>query len=355
MKKNLFLRTLTILLAICLTGAFSMTALAVSARWESATSRDENNNICIDFEEVQVVLPSSWGGKVQMNISTDYVSFYHISSRNAWTEELGFDNGGHLFTIAYTEDDDYLDLPSYMVIGYTSEGTYYAEFPTDYQAYTGDSEIAAEYNALSDDMDWIKANLTLTVDVIIEIDSEYIFENSASAYLTETDLSGMTADEVQMAINEIYARHHRKFYLDDVQEYFDSRTWYSGFIEPDDFDVSVMNVYESANINLMVDYLANHDFDADTDLTEYILPTSSTAYLNASDLTGMTAEELQMAINEIYARHGRRFSTASIQEYFDSKSWYTGTVSPENFDTSVLNSYETTNISLLLQTKEARS
>ncbi|MCD8336597.1 MAG: YARHG domain-containing protein [Lachnospiraceae bacterium] len=354
MKKNLVLRTLTILLAVCLMGAFSMTALAVNARWESTTSRDENNNICIDFEEVQVVLPSSWSGKVQMNISSDYVSFYHISSRNAWTEELGYENGGHLFTIAYTEDNDYLDLPSYMVIGYTSEGTYYAEFPTDYQAYTGDSSIAEEYNSLSDDMDWVKANLTLTVDVIITIDSEYIFETSASSYLTESDLSGLTADEVQMAINEIYARHHRRFYLDEVQEYFDSKSWYYGFIEPDDFDTSVMNVYESANIELMVDYLANHDFSADSLTDEYILPTSSTAYLTASDLTGMTADELQMAINEIYARHGRKFSTASIQEYFNSKSWYTGTVSPEAFDTSVLNSYENANISLLIQTRDAR-
>ncbi|MCC8103368.1 MAG: YARHG domain-containing protein, partial [Clostridiales bacterium] len=82
---------------------------------------------------------------------------------------------------------------------------------------------------------------------------------------------------------------------------------------------------------------------------------SASAYLTESDLSGMTADELQMAINEIYARHGRRFSTTSIQEYFDSKSWYTGTISPENFDTSVLNSYETANINLLLQTKEARS
>jgi len=354
MKKTHFLHTVLILLSICLMGAFSMTALAVNERWESTTSRDENNNICIEFEEVQVVLPSDWAGKVQMNISSDYVSFYHIGSRNAWTEELGYDNGGHLFTIAYTEDTDYLDLPSYMVIGYTSEGTYYAEFPTDYQAYTGDSSIEEEYNSLSADMDWVKANLTLTIDVIIEIDSEYIFEDSASAYLTESDLSGLTADEVQMAINEIYARHHRTFYLDDVQEYFDSKSWYSGFIDPDDFDVSVMNIYESANINLMVDYLANHDFSADASADEYILPTSSTAYLTSSDLTGMTADELQMAINEIYARHGRRFSTASIQEYFDSKSWYSGTISPENFDTSVLNSYETSNINLLLQTKEAR-
>ena len=65
----------------------------------------------------------------------------------------------------------------------------------------------------------------------------------------------MNADEVQMAINEIYARHHRLFVLKDVQEYFDSKSWYDGYISAENFDTSVMNVYECANINLMVSYL----------------------------------------------------------------------------------------------------
>lgn len=357
MKKNLFTRTLLTLL--CLTAAFSMTALAETSRWESTISKDENNNICIDFPEVQVVLPTDWSGKVQMN-TTDQVSFYHISSRNALTEELGFENGGHLFSICFTTEEDYVDLPSYMVIGKTTEGTYYAEFPTDVQAYTGNIDIYNEFFSLANDMDWVKANITLTVDTILSMDSEYIFEDSASTYLTEADLAGMTADEVQMAINEIYARHHRKFLKDDVQAYFDSRSWYSGTIEADDFDINVMNVYESANINLMVNYLDTHDFDSDTyadstENSEYILPQSSTAYLTESDLTGLTADELQMAINEIYARHGRRFNKESVQEYFDSMSWYTGTVDPDDFDTAVLNTYETANIALLLEVKEARS
>ncbi len=355
MKKNHFTRILLLLLSLCLTAAFSMTALADTSRWEFTTSRDENNNFCIDFPEVQVVLPSDWSGKVQV-VTRDSASFYHISSFNALTEELGFENGGLLFTIGFTTEEDYLDLPDYMVIGKTTEGTYYAEFPTDVQAYTEDIDIYNEYISLYNDMDWIKANITLTVETILSMDSEYIFEDSATAYLTEADLAGMTADEVQMAINEIYARHHRKFVKDDVQEYFDSKSWYSGFIEAEDFDVNVMNVYESANIALMVNYLDTHDFDSDTDSSsEYILPQSSTAYLTESDLTGLTAEELQMAINEIYARHGRKFNKDSVQEYFNSKSWYVGTVDPDAFDTSVLNTYETTNIELLLRVKQVRS
>ncbi|MCC8051224.1 MAG: YARHG domain-containing protein [Clostridiales bacterium] len=360
MKRNHFTRALLTLLCFCLAAAFSISALADTSRFEASTSRDENNNICIDFPEVQVVLPSDWAGKVQMNISTDYVSFYHIDSRNALTEELGFENGGHLFSICFTTTEDYVDYPSYMVIGKTTEGTYYAEFPTDLQAYTEDIDIYNEYFSLANDMDWVKANITLTIETILTVDSEYIFTDSAAAYLTGDDLAGMTADEVQMAINEIYARHHRKFLKDDVQAYFDSKSWYSGTIEAEDFDINVMNVYESANINLMVSYLDTHDFDSDTDTadtsdSEYILEQSSTSYLTESDLTTLTTDELQMAINEIYARHGRKFSKDSVQEYFNSKSWYVGTVEPDDFDTNVLNIYETANIALLLEVKEARS
>ncbi|MCC8046006.1 MAG: YARHG domain-containing protein [Clostridiales bacterium] len=354
MKKNYFSRMLTIMLTLCMTALFSTTALAIDARWESTTSRDEYNNICIDFAEVAVVLPSDWGGKVQMNISTDSVSFYHIASRDALTDALGYENGGHLFTICYTEEDDYTGLADYMVIGSTLDGTYYAWFPTDVQAYTDDLTISNEYTSLYNDLDWIKANMTLTIDVILEEYPEYIFPESSTSYLTESDLAGMTADEVQMAINEIYARHHRKFLKEDVQDYFDAKSWYSGTIEAEDFDVSVMNSYESSNINLMVNYLDTHDFSADGAEDEYILSQSSSTYLTSSDLDGMTADEIQMAINEIYARHHRRFNTASIQEYFDSKSWYTGTIAADDFDVSVLSVIENANITLMLEVKAYR-
>lgn len=54
----------------------------------------------------------------------------------------------------------------------------------------------------------------------------------------------------------------------------------------------------------------------------YILQNSGTAIVTASDLEGMSKEQLRLARNEIYARHGRKFSDASLQNYFDSCSWY---------------------------------
>ena len=82
---------------------------------------------------------------------------------------------------------------------------------------------------------------------------------------------------------------------------------------------------------------------------EYILPESDSRYLVKDDLWGLSKEECRIARNEIFARHGRRFDDESLQAYFDSCSWYTGTIAPEDFDDSVLNVYEVANRDLIVR------
>ena len=82
---------------------------------------------------------------------------------------------------------------------------------------------------------------------------------------------------------------------------------------------------------------------------EYIFSYSNSRYLTENDLKNLSKEELRIARNEIYARHGRRFNDEQLQYYFDSKSWYWGTISPEYFDDSVLNDYEEKNGELIIQ------
>ena len=80
---------------------------------------------------------------------------------------------------------------------------------------------------------------------------------------------------------------------------------------------------------------------------EYLLPDSATRYLTDADLAGLTHEQLCLARNEIYARHGRLFSTPQIAAYFAAKSWYKGTIAPGSFDSALLNAYERANIQLI--------
>ena len=80
---------------------------------------------------------------------------------------------------------------------------------------------------------------------------------------------------------------------------------------------------------------------------EYFFPESSNRYLTDEEISNYTSDQLELAKNEIYARHGRQFVTDYIADYFNSKSWYKGTVNPEDFSTSVFNDYEIQNIELI--------
>ena len=79
-------------------------------------------------------------------------------------------------------------------------------------------------------------------------------EFSDSKYLNVSDLERLTADELRIVRNEIYARLGRCFYYEDLEEYFDGKSWYEGTVEPDEFHQDVFNLYEAANVLLSKDY-----------------------------------------------------------------------------------------------------
>lgn len=54
-----------------------------------------------------------------------------------------------------------------------------------------------------------------------------------------------------------------------------------------------------------------------------VLPESSTRRLTRVDLAGLTREQLTLARNEIFARHGRRFARADLRAHFEQFDWYT--------------------------------
>ncbi len=79
----------------------------------------------------------------------------------------------------------------------------------------------------------------------------------------------------------------------------------------------------------------------------YILPQSSSAYLTDADVKNLSSQQLMLARNEIYARHGYIFRDSSLRSYFNGKSWYKGTVQADDFSASVFNKYEAANIKLI--------
>lgn len=53
----------------------------------------------------------------------------------------------------------------------------------------------------------------------------------------------------------------------------------------------------------------------------YILPSHSKE-LTLSDIEGMSSQDIRLAINEMYARHGYYFGSGANQRYFDQQEWY---------------------------------
>lgn len=81
--------------------------------------------------------------------------------------------------------------------------------------------------------------------------------------------------------------------------------------------------------------------------TAYIFPDSDTTWISYDEMKDKTTEELRIGRNEIYARHGRKFASKDLQDYFGKQTWYHGTVASEDFDEWQLNQYERDNISII--------
>lgn len=84
-------------------------------------------------------------------------------------------------------------------------------------------------------------------------DGEYIFPNSDTEYLSDDDVSDLSKEELRLARNEIFARYGYVFQADDLQEYFENKSWYS----PDysgNISEDMLNDYEKANVALIKSY-----------------------------------------------------------------------------------------------------
>lgn len=91
---------------------------------------------------------------------------------------------------------------------------------------------------------------------------------------------------------------------------------------------------------------------------EFVLPDSDSRYLQEDEIYDLSLEDIRIARNEIYARHGRKFNDENLQAYFNSCSWYQGTIDPEDFTDDyaarVFNDYEMKNKDLILYVEEQK-
>lgn len=107
---------------------------------------------------------------------------------------------------------------------------------------------------------------------------------------------------------------------------------------------------------MIQDEIPPEESDEDVmDESEYILAKSGTEKLIREDLASLTKEQLRLARNEIYARHGMIFGVEDLDQYFATKSWYKATVSFTDFYNTVeLSLIEEENVMLIQQVEKER-
>ena len=78
-----------------------------------------------------------------------------------------------------------------------------------------------------------------------------------------------------------------------------------------------------------------------------LFPDSDTRNLTGSDIAGFTDDQIQQAINEIFARHGYSFKDPDIYAFFSKYSWYHPTTTDMDAVSGQFNGYETANVNFL--------
>ena len=181
-------------------------------------------------------------------------------------------------------------------------------------------------------------------------DRDFIFPDSDSVELTYNDLNSLSVEELFIARNEMFARYG--YIFDDnsnLTKFFQSKKWYS---PNSNYYGKLYSQVEEDNCKLIktVEFTKlSHDL-CPTITSDYVFPNSSSSLLSSSDISSKNNWEIIIAINEIYARYGFSFSPVELNNYFESKSWYTNTY----YNNITLNDTEDKNLKLLAQEREKR-
>jgi uncharacterized membrane protein YgcG len=210
---------------------------------------------------------------------------------------------------------------------------------------------------------------------------DYILPTSNKYKLTDADVNYLTQEELRIARNEIYARHGQQFRSRDLQDYFNSKSWYVSTTKLPMGTNAKLSSVENYNIKMISKYedgsssgsgggagssgrasgsggagssgsgAGNSGGSGNSggvvNAGDYILPASNKYKLTDADVKYLSKEELRIARNEIYARHGQQFYSQELQDYFDSKSWYVSTNKLPLGTNAKLSSVESYNIALI--------
>jgi YARHG domain-containing protein len=165
----------------------------------------------------------------------------------------------------------------------------------------------------------------------------FLFADSNLRYLARAELETLSADQLHVARNEIFARRGRFFKDDALRAYFSQFPWYRPHawdiaLSPvEQANVALLQSVEQANVGLA--QLSEAPVAASRGITgpppaqtnaESGAPFADPGrrYLTPEELQGLSADQLAVVRNEIFARKGRYFKDDWLRTYFSQFPWY---------------------------------
>ncbi len=135
--------------------------------------------------------------------------------------------------------------------------------------------------------------------------------------IADDNLSGYSPAELRVLIAEIEAIHGKTFTDEKwLQKYFDERYWYQANAS---YSPTVLNEIERKNIETLLNEKSK---GRNTAIAVGDMDKFQTVALTDDLLNGLSMMELRMIRNEIWARHGRKFESPGIRQYFEWRDWY---------------------------------
>ncbi len=98
-----------------------------------------------------------------------------------------------------------------------------------------------------------------------------------------------------------------------------------------------------------------HTTSGDPDTDDLYGVGASVRYITRDDIAWMTKEQVQMTINEIYAKHGCDFKNKTVRSYFEKKNWYhpVANRTQDMVEQNYLNDYEKKNAKVLFPYRDS--
>lgn len=263
--------------------------------------------------------------------------------------EWEYDSDGNMLTKLYFIDDDY----NYYVAYYYGELPYYEDtrvdailLPVASSSYSNTSggktlclycaasivsdpySISISDSSLNTDSYSYDTNYYSNIDTYNEYD-EYMVWGTDSGYFSKEYFEQLSDYELRIARNEILARHGRAFKDEELQEYFNNKSWYTPIYSPEEFDSnmeSMLNGWEKANIEVIKEVEAERANYAESTYVEVSAPDG---YVNLRSGPGTEYDiilpisngELLEIINNGYTSDGKWINVAY---WYDG--WYEGWV-----------------------------